>query len=113
MSMDNARLKHNARITVLLSVAVLATEPARAGGHAHHGCTNGPGCLSPAAMPATYPPPVAAAYPLGDPWCYAIPIRAVYQFPAVIANQPGAEVGWLQTNPEYGALGGRPYLYHP
>jgi hypothetical protein len=64
-------------------------------------------------MPTAYPPPVAFAHPLGDPWCYALPIQAVYQFPAVLANQPGAEVGWLEMNLRPGVLGGQPYLYHP
>jgi hypothetical protein len=43
---------------------------------------------------------------------YTVPILLVYQFPAVLANQPGAAVPYLTPNPSQGLLGGRPYLYH-
>jgi hypothetical protein len=111
--MDSVRLEHIARIAVLVVAAALTPASAQAGGHKHQGCVGAPGCVGPDAMPAAYALPGAFGYPLGNPWCYAIPIQAVYQFPAVTANQPGAEVGWLGMNPEYGLLGGRPYLYHP
>jgi hypothetical protein len=44
---------------------------------------------------------------------YAAPIQAVYQFPAVVANQPGSGVSFLLPDPTRGLLGGQPYLYHP
>jgi hypothetical protein len=44
---------------------------------------------------------------------YAAPIQAVFQFPAVIANQPGSGVSFLWSDPSSGLLGGQAYLYHP
>jgi hypothetical protein len=111
--MSLARLDNVARIAILMVVAALVPSPAQAGGHKHCGCGDTPGDVYPAPIPAAYLAPGMTIYPTGNPWCYAIPIRAVYQFPAVIANQPGADVGWLRMNPEYGLLGGRPYLYQP
>jgi hypothetical protein len=110
--MGRSRLVNFARTAVLL-VAALAPAPARAGGHKHRDGANAPGYVDPAAISAAYYPPGSIAYPPGNPWCYAIPIQVVYQFPAVMANQPGAEVGWLRVHPEDGFLGGQPYLYHP
>ena len=110
--MGRSRLGDFARIAVLL-VAALTPAPARAGGHQHRGGANAPGHVDPVAIPRAYPPPGSIAYAPGNPWCYTIPIQAVYQFPAVMANQPGAAVGWLRVHPESGLLGGQPYLYHP
>ena len=111
--MVSVRLEHIACIAILLVAAALTPASARAGGHKYQECGAAPGCVGPAAMPAAYSVPGAVAYPLGNPWCYAIPYQVNYQFPAAIANQPGAEVGWLRVIPEYGLLGGRPYLYQP
>jgi hypothetical protein len=102
-----------ARIAVLLcAAAVLMPATAAAGGHRRHGCVDAPAEVHWA--PTIIDPSLGAfPYPAGDPWCYAVPIQAVYQFPARIANQPGSDVGYLQTSPAFGLLGGRPYLYHP
>jgi hypothetical protein len=103
-----------ARIMGLITVAaVLLPVTASAGGHKRHGRGDAPADADTATMPAAYPLNGAFAHPPGNPRCYAIPIQAVYQFPAVLANQPGSEVGWLETNRASGLLGGRPYLYHP
>jgi hypothetical protein len=110
--MGRSRLENIVHIAVLL-VAALTPAPAGAGGHKHRDGANAAGYVDPAAIPAAYYPPGSMAYPPGNSWCYAIPIQAVYQFPAVIANQPGAEVGWLRVHPEYGLLGGQPHLYRP
>lgn len=100
-----------ARVVVLISVVtVLSPAMALAGEPGYPGWGDAPAGAYPA---AAYPLPGAFGYPPGNPWCYAIPIQAVYQFPAAIANQPGSEVGWLRPDPAFGLLGGRPYLYHP
>jgi hypothetical protein len=102
------------RVIILIGVAtVLSPAMASAGGHNHDGWAVAPAGDYQAAMPAAYPFAGGFGYPPGDPWGYAIPIQAVYQFPAVIANQPGSEVGWLRPDPAFGLLGGRPHLYHP
>ena len=110
--MGRSRLGDFARIAVLL-VAAFSPAPARAGGHKHRDCANALGHVDPPVIPSAYHPPGSISYASGNPSCSAIPIQAVYQFPAVMANQPGAEVGWLRVHPEYGLLGGQPYLYHP
>jgi hypothetical protein len=101
-----------AHILVVITAAALVPAPALAGGHRHH---RGSALVDAdtATMPAAFALPGAFADPPGNPWCYAIPIQAVYQFPAVMANQPGAVVGWLDLAPAPALLGGRPYLYHP
>jgi hypothetical protein len=99
---------------IIVSVAtVLSPAMALAGGPRYPGWGDAPAGAYSAAMPAAYPLPGAFGYPPGSPWGYAIPIQAVYQFPAVIANQPGSEVGWLRTDPALAVLGGTPYLYRP
>jgi len=110
--MSRSRLEDFARVAIFM-VAAFTPAPARAGGQKHRDCANAPGQVDPAAIPMAYSRRGAIAYAPGNPWSYTIPIQAVYQFPAVIANQPGAEVGWLGVHPEYGLLGGQPYLYHP
>jgi hypothetical protein len=107
--MRRPRLEIPARLVVLLVITAYAPAPARAGEHEHHGCCGRSACLG----PGTYRLTTAGVFPPENPWCYQIPIQAVYQFPAVMANQPGAAVGWLRVHPEYGLLGGQPYLYHP
>jgi hypothetical protein len=43
---------------------------------------------------------------------YTVPIQAVYQCPAAIAQQPGSQVAYLRVNTAAGLLGGQPWLYH-
>jgi hypothetical protein len=43
---------------------------------------------------------------------YTLPIQAVYQCPAVLADQPGSQVEFLKVNTTAGLLGGQPWLYH-
>jgi hypothetical protein len=113
--MSTARRSKVARFLALpIAVAAMLTPgTASAGGHRPHGPIDGP-----AEYYSASPQPVES-FP-GDmadlsmtPWCYAIPIQAVYQFPAVLAYQPGAAVAYVWTDPAFGALGGQPYLYHP
>lgn len=100
------------RFAPLLGViAIFMPAPAEAGGHRQRGVA-----ASLQLYPAetiVYSQPDAGLYPSGAPWCYTFPIQAVYRFPAVIADQPGADVGYIRPNPTPGLLGGRPYLYHP
>jgi hypothetical protein len=108
--MGKTRLEILARIAILAIAAASAPPSARAGEHRHHGCC-GSACLG----PPTYALTSAGVFPPDRPQCYAIPILAVYQFPAVMARQPGSSVVWLQFQPDpmAGQLGGQPYLYHP
>ena len=54
-------------------------------------------------------PPGLDRLPARKSLVFCRPIQAGYPFPpAVMANQPGADVGWLRVHPEYGLLGGRP-----
>jgi hypothetical protein len=108
--MSRPRFEIPTRLVVLLLViAAYAPATARAGEHEPHLWCGPSECLGfPTAWLTT-----AGVYPPGNPWCYQIPIQAVYQFPAKLANQPGAEVGWLEVHPTPGLLGGQPYLYSP
>lgn len=107
--MSRARFDIVACLVVTWAIAAYAPASARAGGHEDHGCCGRSACLGPPAYTLT----TAGVFPPERPWCYQIPIQAVYQMPAVMANQPGAQVIWLGPHPESGFLGGRPYLYHP
>ena len=112
--MGKVRFVNLMHLAVLVCAAVaLVPATAKAGGGRHRGWADVPMDDVPAAATGFYPFAGAFPYPPGDPWCYAVPIQAVYQFPAVMANQPGSEVGYLQISPASGLLGGRPYLYHP
>ena len=112
--MSHDRLAKRASVFVLLVAVMLVPAPAWAGGrNPHDGYPNGPSVSSTGRLPAAYPFHGSTGNPPGSPWCYAVPIQAVYQFPAVLVNQPGSEVGYLWTDPTSGLLGGRPYLYHP
>ncbi len=111
--MGNNRLAKNASILVFLAVVALAPNTASAGDH------NYPVISGFDPSPA-YSVPMSSAYPLAgfisDPTCpacsYTVPILAVYQCPAALADQPGSQVIYMRTDPAYGLLGGRPYLYH-
>jgi hypothetical protein len=107
--MGQTRLGNLARLAILLLAAAVMPAPAWAEEHKHHGWCGRSACLGPPTSLLT----TAGVYPPGNPWCYQIPIQAVYQFPAAMANQPGAEVGWLRVNPTPGLFGGQPYLYSP
>ena len=100
---------------LVLSLAILALMPgtASAGGHKDHGKNgNDPSAGYPAPMPAAYPFPGVIVDPTCSACCYTVPILAVYQCPAVLAGQPGSQVGYLRSDPTSGLLGGQPYLYH-
>jgi hypothetical protein len=112
--MRNARLATIASIPVLGIVVALTPAATLAGDYIHHGWQShdlwatAPG-PSPAADPSSG---IVAGLP-PTAWCYQAPILAVYQFPAVMANQPGSPVAYLWTDPTCALLGGQPYLYHP
>src|SRR5690242_5820702 len=92
-----------AHFAVLSCVAVvLMPATAVAGGHRHRSWVDVPADAVPATTTDIFP--FAGVFPglPGEPWRYAAPIQAVYQFPAVIANQPGSEVGYLETGPASG-----------
>jgi hypothetical protein len=111
--MRKTHFENLARLVVLLcAAAALVPTTALGGGHRHRGCVDAPADAV-SATTGVYPFAGDFPYSPGEPWCYAVPVQAVYQFPAVIANQPGSQVGYLQTSPASGLLGGRPYLYHP
>jgi hypothetical protein len=112
--MGTARLKNLARIGALLAaVAVLTPVTASAGGDGYAGWNAGPSTAYSAPITGRmYPLSGDYGYQLPTLWDYTVPIVAVYQFPAVIANQLGSEVGYLRTSPSFGRLGGQPYLYH-
>jgi hypothetical protein len=103
------------RSALVLSLATWALAPGSglAGENGDHG-TNGN------RRPTVVPAPIPAAYPfsgvIDDPTysacCYAVPILAVYQCPAVLAGQPGSQVWYFRSDPVFGLLGGQPYLYH-
>ncbi len=63
-------------------------------------------------MPAAYPFAGGIVDPTCSACCYTVPILAVYQCPAVLADQPGSQVVYLRSDPASGLLGGQPYLYH-
>jgi hypothetical protein len=99
---------------MLLLVAVTLTPgTAMAGGHTPHGWRDNPWDGYAVPIQAVYQFPAVIANQPTIPWGYAAPIQSVYQFPAVIANQPGAQVSFLQVDPMRGWLGGRAFLYHP
>ncbi len=111
--MNNDRLARHASILVLLAAVTMAPGAASAGGPGNPG-KNG-GDPSPAySMPmlAEYPPTGVFIDPTCFGCCYAVPIVAVYQCPAVLAGQRGSQVEWHRTDPMAGLLGGQPYLYH-
>jgi hypothetical protein len=87
--MRHSYLARIARRLALLIAVTLTPGTAMAGGYTRHGWWDDPS--------------------VG----YAAPIQAVFQFPAVIANQPGSGVSFLWSDPSSGLLGGRAYLYHP
>jgi len=112
--MGNFRLAKNASILVLLAAVTLAPGTASAGGPKHPGKNgNDPSPGYSALMPAAYPFPGIIVDPTYSACCYTFPIKAVYQCPAVLAGQPGSQVGYLRSDPIFGLLGGQPYLYHP
>jgi hypothetical protein len=98
---------------VLLIAVMLTPGTAMAGGHTHHGWRDNPADGYTVPIQAVYQYPAVIANQPTTPSGYAAPIQSVYQFPAVMANQPGAEVSFLWSDPTCGLLGGRPYLYHP
>lgn len=104
-----------ARVLALLFVFAVMLTPgtARAGGHKPHGWRGNPSDGYAVPIQAVYQFPAAFANQPTTPWGYAVPIQGVYQFPAAFANQPGAAVSFLQPDPAWDLLGGRPYLYHP
>jgi hypothetical protein len=92
---------------------MLAPGTASAGGQAHPGAYgNDPARAYSVPMPAAYPFTGVIVDPTCPGCCYAAPILAVYQCPAVMASQPGSQVEWHRTDPMAGLLGGQPYLYH-
>ena len=99
-------------MALLIAVAAIAPRTASAGDEKLGRNPDQAGVYA-APMPAAAPFPGAFAFQRPTPWCYTFPIQSAYQFPAVIAGQPGAEVAYLTVNPANGLLGGRPYLYHP
>ena len=111
--MGNFRPAKNASILVFLAAITLSPGTASAGGQTPPG-KNGYDAS------AGYSVPMAKAYPfpgvIVDPTClecsYTVPILAVYQCPAALGGQPGSQVEYIRTDPTYGLLGGRPYLYH-
>jgi hypothetical protein len=112
--MTNNRLAKNASLRVFLIAIVLMPGTASAWEHGPHG-KQWQDPLAGYAVPiqAVYQFPAVLANQPTTPWGYAVPIQSSFQFPAVMANQPGAEVPFLGTDPTSGLLGGRPYLYHP
>jgi hypothetical protein len=88
--MNNARLGRIALISAVLFVVTLAPGAASASGYEHAGWAR-----------------------VHDPsQGYTYPIQMLFQFPAVIVNQPGSEIPFLWPDPSRSLLGGRPYLYH-
>jgi hypothetical protein len=110
--MGNDRLAKNASVLVLLIAVTLTPGTASAGGRIYPGWNENDSWLGSSGIPAAYPFPGAIANQPDLPWCYTFPFQAAFQFPAAQASQPGSEVGYLWTDPTYGLLGGRPYLYH-
>jgi hypothetical protein len=101
-----------ARILALLSAVTLTPGMAMAAGHKPHGWRDNRADGYTVPIQAVYQFPAVIAQQPTIPWGYAVPIQSVYQFPAVIANQPGADVSFLSSDPTCGLLGGQPYLYH-
>jgi hypothetical protein len=97
----------------LLIAVTLTPGMAAAGGHKPHRWQNDPSVGYAVPIQAVYQFPAVIANQPTTPWGYAAPIQSVYQFPAAVANQPGARVSFLQSDPTCGLLGGLPFLYHP
>jgi hypothetical protein len=99
-----------ARMLAFLIAVTLTAGTAMAGAHEPYGWWDDPALTTGTAM---------AGAPKRHGWWdnpavgYAAPIQAVFQFPAVIANQPGSGVSFLWSDPSSGLLGGQAYLYHP
>ena len=109
--MRNDRLAKVASIVAVL-IAMLTPNAASAGGHPPAGH------VAPIPLASVAPHPLASpftgigAFPMCSSCCYTFPIQAVYQCPAVIAGQPGAQVIYLRSDSPAGVLGGQPFLYH-
>ena len=103
--MGNDRLAKNASVLVLLVAVALAPGTASAGGPKHAGKNgNDPSPGYPVPRPAAYPFPGISVDPTYSACCYTFPIQAVYQCPAVLAEQPGSQVGYLRTDPAFDSL---------
>ena len=101
--MGNDRLTKSASILAVV-ITMLMPKAASAGGHPPDGHV--------APIPIASPWPANGVIPACPSCCYTFPIQFVYQCPAVIAGQPGAQVPYLRSNSPAGVLGGQPYLYH-
>jgi hypothetical protein len=106
--MENAGVAKIAALLIVVACVVLTPVTAKAGGHKdRYAAPTGRfvPLESVELMPGQVDPMYVGCF-------YTVPIQAVYQCPAALAEQPGSQVAYLRVKSTAGLLGGQPWLYH-